>query len=267
MTQGQANPVFLKVLLRSAARVVSLVLLAYVGACLFLYLQQRSLLYFPAATHVAVQDTNFALRNGGVVLRGWVLNPGQSRALLYFGGNGEALGADGKELATFFPRRTIYLLAYRGYGASGGEPSEQALFADALALFDHVHSQHASVAVVGRSLGSGVATYLASQRPVERMALVTPFDSLANVAKAHYSMFPVDRLLKDRYESTRYVRQYSGPILVLRAGRDNVVPSADTDRLLASMQKTPLMVTFPSASHNSISDDPGYAAALSEFMK
>jgi pimeloyl-ACP methyl ester carboxylesterase len=248
-------------------RLLSMVLLVYAGACLFLYLQQRHLLYFPAATHVAVQDTNFNLRNGGVVLRGWVLNPGRPRALLYFGGNGEALGAEREELATFFPRRTIYLLAYRGYGASDGEPSETALFSDALALFDDVRSRHAAVAVVGRSLGSGVATYLASRRPVERLALVTPFDSLAEVAQAHYPMFPVHWLLKDRYESMRYMRQYSRPILVLRAGRDNVVPAADTDRLLASMQKGPEVVTFPLAGHNSISDDPGYAAALSEFMK
>lgn len=267
MTQSQANCVFVKVLLRGLARLVSVVFIAYAGGCLFLYLQQRNLLYFPAATHAAVQDSNFDLRNGGVVLRGWVLNPGQSRALLYFGGNGEALGAERTELAAIFPHRTIYLLAYRGYGASGGEPSEPGLFSDALALFDHALSEHISVAIVGRSLGSGVATYLASQRPVERMALVTPFDSLANVAEAHYPMFPVTWMLKDRYESTHYVRQYNGPIIVLRAGRDNVVPSVNTNRLLVAMQKAPLVVTFPSAGHNSISDDPGYAAALSEFMK
>jgi pimeloyl-ACP methyl ester carboxylesterase len=267
VTQNKAWPAFLKALLRGAVRLIKLVLLAYGGACLLLYLGQRSLLYFPAATHVSIRDTNFALRNGDVVLRGWILNPGQSRALLYFGGNGEAVGDERTEFAMLFPHRTIYLLAYRGYGASGGEPSEHALFSDALALFDQVRSKQTSIAVVGRSLGSGVATYLASQRPVERMALATPFDSLANVAQAHYPMFPVHWLLKDRYDSVRYVRHYNGPILVLRAGRDEVVPSVDTDRLLYAMQKAPLVMTFPSAGHNSIADAPGYAAALSEFMK
>jgi pimeloyl-ACP methyl ester carboxylesterase len=257
----------MKPLRHGAVRLVGVVVLAYLTSCLYLYTQQRNLLYFPAATQAGADGTNLALRNDGVVLRGWKLNPGRPRALLYFGGNAEALGPERDELKTMFPGRTIYLLPYRGYGASAGKPSEQALFSDATALFDFAQLQHISIAVVGRSLGSGVATYLASQRPVERMALVTPFDSLASVAKGHYPVFPIDLLLKDRYESTRYVRQYRGPILVLRAGRDEVVPSASTDSLLAAMPGQPLVVGFPSADHNSISEDPGYATALSAFMK
>jgi len=252
---------------RAAMRTAKLLLLTYVGACAFLYFDQRNLLYFSAATHVAASDTNFALRNDGVVLRGWKLNPGKPRALIYFGGNAEALGMERDELAALFPNRTVYLLAYRGYGASDGTPDERALFSDALALYDSIRSQHVSIAVVGRSLGSGVGCYLASQRPVERLALVTPFASLVDAASAHYPAFPVAWLMKDRYESARYIQQYRGPILVLRAGRDEVVPPADTDRLLAAMGTAHAVVAFPAAGHNSISDDPRYASALSGFMK
>jgi len=253
--------------LRAAIRIVKVLLLTYIGACAFLYFDQRNLLYFAAGTHVPASGTNFALRNDGVVLRGWKLNPGKPRALIYFGGNAEALGMERDELAALFPDRTVYLLAYRGYGASDGTPDERALFSDALALFDGICSQHVSIAVVGRSLGSGVGSYLASQRPVERLALVTPFASLVEAASAHYPAFPVAWLMKDRYESARYIQQYRGPILVLRAGRDEVVPPADTDRLLAAMRTTHSVVAFPAAGHNSISNDPGYASALSGFMK
>jgi hypothetical protein len=262
-----AGSAFSSTLVRGGIRFAILLLLLYTAAFSLLYIEQRQLLYFPAATRVAVGDTHFALRNEGVVLRGWIENPGQQRALLYFGGNGESLGSERAEFAAMFPHRTVYLLAYRGYGASDGEPAEQSLFSDALTLFDRVRARHVAVAVVGRSLGSGVASYLASKRPVERLALVTPFDSIVNVAYAHYPYFPVPWLLKDRYESTRYIPRYHGPILVLCAGRDDVVPPADTDRLLAEISASHAVLAFPSAGHNSISDDPGYAPTLSEFMK
>ena len=244
-----------------------LFLLGYVGSCLLLYYDQRSIIYYPNGTHVAASDTNFALSNDGVVLRGWLVNPGQARALIYFGGNAESLSAERDDLAALFPSRTVYLVAYRGYGASGGSPSERALFSDAIALFDAVKAKHASIAVVGRSLGSGVACYLASRRPVERIALVTPFDSLEQVAQAHYRLFPIDLLAKDRFESSRYIATYRGPILVMRAGRDEIVPPDSTDRLLAAIHPAPSVVAFPSAGHNSISDDPSYETALSHFMK
>ena len=127
-----------------------------------------------------------------MTLRGWKLNPGKSGALLYFGGNAERLDASRDEFARLFPDRTVYLLSYRGYGASEGQPGEAALFGDALALYDAARARHPRrrYAVIGRSLGSGVASYLASQRPVERLALVTPFDSLAEVAQAHYPVVP-----------------------------------------------------------------------------
>ena len=90
-------------------------------------------------------------------------------------------------------------------------PSQDALFSDALALYDAVHAKHASIAVVGRSLGSGVACFLASRRPVERLALATPFDSLVSVVQAHYRIFPIDAIAKERYESSRYIAAYAGP--------------------------------------------------------
>src|SRR5260370_41081884 len=92
-----------------------------------------------------------------------------SHALIYFGGNAEDVSLNMPSLSAGFPDSAIYLLHYRGYGGSSGRPSEGALFADALTLFDQVHSKHPDVDVVGRSLGSGIAVYVASLRPVTRL--------------------------------------------------------------------------------------------------
>lgn len=256
-------------LLKGSAAVLGALALLYVGMLGWMYARQRDLVYFPQATRVPADQTDFAVHHDGVTLRGWMVHPGQPGAVLYFGGNAESIEGMRGRLAQWVPARSSYLVAYRGFGASDGVPGESALFADAVAVFDHVQARHpgAPVAVIGRSLGSGVAAYLASQRPVDRLVLVTPFDSLANVAQAHYRWFPLRRLLKDHYESTRYLARYHGRVLVIRAGRDEVIPAASTDRLVSSLARPPRVVDLPAASHNTVDDDPAYGAALSAFLE
>lgn len=253
---------------KSLLSAAALAALIYLGICALLFFQQRQMIYYPGATRVDAHATDYTLISDGVTLRGWRLNSSKGKALIYFGGNAERLETSREEFARLFPDRTIYLLSYRGYGASEGKPDQTALFGDALALYDHVSAQHpnAPIAIIGRSLGSGVASYVASRRPVERLALVTPFDSLAAVGQSHYPAFPVRWLMRDRYESTRYLPQYRGPLLVLRAGRDEVIPAANTDKLLASLKNRPQVIDFPQADHNDISQDPRYAEALRNFL-
>ena len=251
-----------------AALLLTLAVVAAAVLALF-FLAQRSLIYFPQYTRVDAAATDFALERDDVVLRGWVVNAGAGAPILYFGGNAESVEANRADFARWFPQCTIYLTAYRGYGASDGTPSQDALFADALALYDEVAARHAGqpVAVIGRSLGSGVASYLASQRPVARLALVTPFDSMAAVGSAHYPWLPVRWLLRDRYDSQRHVARHRGPVMVIRAGRDQVVPPNNTARLVAALPPDARVVVLDDADHNTIDADPRYGRALADFMQ
>jgi len=107
--------------------------------------------------------------------------------------------------------------------------------------------------VIGRSLGSGVAVYVASQRQqVRRLVLVTPFDSLAAVAAHHYPFLPVRWLLLDRFNSAEYASSVTAPTLILAAGRDEVVPNTSTEAL-RSRFKTGLVLyqVINGATHNS----------------
>ncbi|WP_312845576.1 alpha/beta hydrolase [Xanthomonas cerealis] len=172
------------------------------------------------------------------------------------------------QLAPLLPDYSGYLLAYRGYGASDGTPNEAALIGDALALYDHVRAAkpHAEIAVLGRSLGSGVASQLAAWRPLARLVLVTPFDSLAAAAQAHYPWAPVRWLLRDRYDSASALRGYRGSLLVLRAGRDQAIPASSTQRLLDALPQQPKLVALPHAGHDDLNADPRYAQALRAFL-
>lgn len=229
---------------------------------------QRDLMYFPQFTKVATEQTDLVIERHDVKLRGWLLNPGKARAIVYFGGNGERVEDNRQDFLRWFPGHSVYLLAYRGYGASEGQPSQEVLFGDALAIFDQAQSHHPDqpVALVGRSLGSGVASYVASQRPVAKLALVTPFDELVDVAQGHYAWLPVRWLLKDRYESVRYLQSYRGKLLVIRAERDEVIPASNTDRLIASLRTVPRVIAIAGVGHNDLGSDPAYGKALSDFM-
>jgi pimeloyl-ACP methyl ester carboxylesterase len=248
--------------------VAAVAVLGYAGLCWFLHAQQREMIYFGGFTAVDRAATDFALKRPDATLRGWVVNPDGHSPILYFGGNAERIELNREDFARMFPGRSVYLLAYRGYGASDGTPSEAALVGDALALFDYVQTRHPDepVSAIGRSLGSGVASQLAARRPLAKLALITPFDSLAGAAKAHYPIFPIDWLLEDRYESAGALRAFERPLLILHGGRDEVVPEANTLRLVAALPGTPQVVRIAAADHNDISFYPDFAPALSAFI-
>jgi pimeloyl-ACP methyl ester carboxylesterase len=160
-----------------------------------------------------------------------------------------------------------YLLHYRGYGGSSGSPSESTLFADALTLFDQVHGQHQNIAVMGRSLGSGIAVYVASLREVARLVLITPFDSLQDVAASHFPYLPVHWILRDKFESWRYAPQVTAPTLIVAAESDEIIPRASTELLGTRFRNGVVSyVTIPGASHNSISESPDYLPILKKGL-
>lgn len=248
--------------------VAILAVLAYAGTCWFLHARQRQMIYYGGTTTADAAGTDFELKRPDAVLRGWMVNPGKPAPILYFGGNAERIEANRDALARMFPAHSVYLVAYRGYGASSGEPGEAALVGDALALFDHLQSVHPGqpVSVIGRSLGSGVASQLAAQRPVAALALVTPFDSMVSTAQSHYPVFPVSLLLTERYESAKVLHAFHAPVLIIHGGRDDIVPEKNTLRLIEALPQPAKVVRIAAADHNDISTHPEFGAALSGFM-
>jgi len=227
-----------------------LALAVYVVVCALVFFRQRSMIYFPQSF-----EGGTVLALGGGARVGVTLHeqPGTS-AVIYFGGNAEAVGYSLPELQAAFPGQSLYLMHYRGYGATPGEPTEAGLFSDALALYEHVRAGHPQVTLVGRSLGSGIATRLASVKPVDRLVLVTPYDSMAGAASHHFPWLPVRLLLRDRYDSASYAAKVNAPTTILVAERDEVIPRASSEALYRSFR--PGLATFhivPRVGHNDIS--------------
>jgi pimeloyl-ACP methyl ester carboxylesterase len=228
----------------------------------------RRSVYPSAGTRVPVSETTIALPMAdGTLLRGWVVNPGQQRAVVYFGGNGEGLDWLVPELPARLPNHTAYLVAYRGYGASDGRPSEAALTEDAVAVLDHAASRHGvPVDVIGRSLGSAVAMQVAVRRTIGELVLVTPFDSAVAVSQFHLPWFPAGWLLADRWDSEAAAPRVRARTLVVSAGRDTVIPRQLTDRLVAAFTSSPQVLHLPDREHNDVADDPGFWPTVADFL-
>ncbi|MCY1289951.1 hypothetical protein D9M68_544440 [compost metagenome] len=247
---------------RTLLSLCALLAALYLGACVALYVFQRALIYYPQARSV---DAPVLLRlavDDAQVLVSVRPRPGP-KALIYFGGNAEDVSLNLPSFAQAFPEHALYLLHYRGYGGSSGAPSEAAIQRDALALFDRVRASHSQVVVVGRSLGSGVAVRLASQRPAAGLVLITPYDSLQELAAGQFPYFPVRWLLRDRFASWQYAARIGVPTLLLAAEHDEVIPRASTERLYSHFPAgVATLQVIPGTGHNSISSSPRYLELL-----
>ena len=268
-----------------AAGALAVAAAAYAAFGVGLYVNQRRMMYFPTVETpaalvpgatvewlpVAAADTVADAGAGESTparLKIWRIGaPEAAQAVLYFGGNAEDVSWNVPAFAAAFPGRAVYLPNYRGYGGSGGAPSQAALFADALALYDRARARHDTVALIGRSLGSAVAAHVAAERAAEKLALITPFDSALNVARGMFPLFPVALLLKDRYDSAARVADIKAPVLMVIAGRDRVIPRRRSEALARAFPATQVQVReFPDANHHDISEAAGYAQALAGFI-
>lgn len=242
--------------------------MAYALLCLWLYLGQRSLIYYPTPYLQPEEGESVALATMGAVLNLWVLRRPGPDALVYFGGNAEAVSLSMRDFARALPDRTLVFVNYRGYGGSSGHPSETALVADALAIFDAFKLDYPDIAVIGRSLGSGVAVQLAAQRPVSKLVLVTPFDTLVRVGQAAFPWLPVSLLARERFESVRFAPMIGCRVLVLIAADDEVIASSRGQALAASFAAgRATTVTVSGAGHNDIQLWPPYYEQVARFVE
>jgi pimeloyl-ACP methyl ester carboxylesterase len=233
-----------------------------IGLFALIFFSQRSLIYFPQPRSNGDAAIMTLQSEAGPVLVSTRPAAGPD-AIVYFGGNAEDVSLDLPSFTTAFPTAAIYLPHYPGYGGSAGNPTEKSIIAAAFVLFAAVRAQHANVTLIGRSLGTGVAIQVASQRPATRLVLVTPYDSLVDVAEEHYPFLPNRLMMLDKYDSWKYAPQVTAPVKIIVAGDDEVIPRASTERLRTRFTKSVVSyVVVPGVGHNTISNNLEYLQLL-----
>jgi pimeloyl-ACP methyl ester carboxylesterase len=184
--------------------------------------------------------------------------------LLVFGGNAEDADWRLRHLGGWVHDVDIATFFYRGYGPSGGVPSEAALVADAALIHDRMVEmlQPRHVVAAGFSLGSGVAAQLARQRRLAGVILVTAFDSILAVAARRYPYVPVPWLLRHPFRSDQALAGLTMPVAVIAAERDDIIPPQHTRRLIDELAQPVLVAWIKDADHVSIYDHVAYRDAF-----
>lgn len=217
-----------------------IVLVLYASVCALLYFNQDDLLFHPQpntpneVAEILNQypefDTLSFVMNDGNRTCGYISKDSIKEKLplvIYFGGNAEEVShlADYK---AYFPNSIMVLMNYRSFGLSQGKISEQTMFSDALEVYDKLVTNPEvdanNVVVIGRSIGTGVVTYLSSQRKTKATVLITPYENMIDVAFEKYPFVPISLLIKHRFESDKYAPSISTPMLALISSNDQVIP-------------------------------------------
>jgi len=211
--------------MKAVARIVLLLIAGYVLCLGLVYFRQRALLYFPS--HVPASGSLAPWSVEGAVI-GFCREVTDSQTIwLMMHGNGGQAADREYALPCLSAHESIYVLEYPGYGARPGRPCLTSMNAAALEAYRWLRRRYPEtpVGVIGESIGSGPACVLAREmKPPDKIVLVVPFDTLANVAAQHFPFFPVRGMLRDRCNNVEALQEYRGSIDILGAGEDQIIP-------------------------------------------
>jgi pimeloyl-ACP methyl ester carboxylesterase len=151
----------------------------------------------------------------------------------------------------------VFVLEYPGYANRAGSPSQKTIFQAADMALNTLGTNR-PVYLVGESLGSGVASYLAGTHPgqIAGVILLSPFNSMTSVAQYHMPVLPVGLFLVDRYPSQDYLRSYQGPVAIMVDGQDRVVPEKFGRQLYGRYTGPKQLWCFPDGNHIAIMESP-----------
>jgi uncharacterized protein len=189
--------------------------------------------------------------------------------LLGFGGNVWNVENMAFSLHRQFPSMHVAGFHYRGYRPSGGRPSAQGVLADALEIFDSLQIQLPTkrIIAIGFSIGTPVAAYLAQQRDLAGLILVTPFDTLVELARGHFPWLPVRLLLRHEMSTLDFIADVSTPTAIIVAGCDSVVPGRRTEPLRSAARNLVFDCTIAEAEHNDLYDRSEFWSALGSAVQ
>ncbi|RKZ44849.1 MAG: hypothetical protein DRR16_17995 [Candidatus Parabeggiatoa sp. nov. 3] len=270
---------FLKFLFRITLGVlIAIPLLLYP----FLYFYQERLLFIPIKTQS--EELGWAKKEyphveelqiktpDNMTLHGYYLKNSpkqQSPLLIYFGGNSEDVS---KRIwsVEYLKGWSWLVVNYRGYGLSEGSPSEKHLFQDAVLIYDTVAQRadidNKNIVAFGRSLGTGVAVHLASQRPLKGVILVTPYDSIRSIVQEIYPYVPVSLLLKHHFDALALAPSIKVPMLAVMSQHDQVINHQHSIALIEAWGGVTHQTTMQNTDHNNVEIGEGYWDSISAFL-
>ncbi len=262
--------------MKATLLIFSILVALYSTVVLLAYVSQRRLQYFPEALDPDGKGTRLLKpwQESNDNFLGYVYEPEKIvEVLIHFHGNGGAAIAH-EWMAEIVRGHSVALVLaeYPGYGAKEGIPSEAKIFEAAEHIYNKAKERwQVPIRLSGESLGTAVATYLASRYPVTRIALISAFPSTVEVAKKVYWYLPVALLMKDRFESAQYLSQVQVPLYSIHASDDTMVAASMGKKLFDGYPGKEKKITLLKGyDHNTIPEgllNDAEAKAFRDFLR
>ncbi|WP_378173361.1 alpha/beta hydrolase [Aquimarina sp. SS2-1] len=197
-------------------------------------------------------------------------NKNPKGVILYFHGNKGCLSKWGN-ITSFFAKKEydVIVMDYRGYGKSTGAITEENLYADAQLFYDYVLEKYAEdqIVVYGRSLGTAIATKVASTNKPRNLVLETPYNTMEEVTSHWLPIFPVKQILQFRFPSNQFIQKVQCPITIFHGTKDGVIPYGSAKRLFESIPiSNKRMITIEGGSHNDLMKFDKYTKTIGEVL-
>ena len=229
------------------------------------------LIFFPErdvpAPPAGVSEHVFTTTDAVRIHAWWAEVPDARATLVWSHGNGGNIAGRGTVLQGLVARGvSVLAYDYRGYGRSAGRPSEEGVYLDALAAYDHLRMRGvppSRLVAFGESLGGAVSVHLVSQRPCAGLVLVSPFTSLRDVARVHYG--PLAALAGDRFDALGLMPTIRRPLLVAHGDQDEIVPFELGVRLFEAAAEPKRFLRVAGAHHNDVFASTELLDAIARF--
>jgi uncharacterized protein len=264
---------------------IRILVAVYILITFAIYLFQEKLLFFPATIDQKTisnirkfypDTTEFIVKSkDGKELHNWVIDNSKNEeppygTIFYFGGNAEEVSHWIEKLQDL-KGWIIVLTNYRGYGLSEGTPGQKMLFDDALEIFDYFNSNEKYSGIkkisMGWSLGTGVAVHLAHKRKIDGVFLISPYDSITNIAKQNYPVFPISLMIRHPFDSAAIAHEITAPARIIAASNDRVIPPENSMKLASVWGGEKDILIVENYDHNSLISSAGFKKYFSESFR
>ncbi len=254
----------------AAAIVLSLADLACKNS--FLFYPYKQLVADPASIGLEYEDIKFKTEDG-IILNGWWMPAkGAKGTVLFCHGNGGNISFLLDTIGIFHSLDlNVLVFDYRGYGKSGGSPTEEGTFVDSKAAWRYLSEVKRisadRVILAGRSLGGSIAAWLAMHHKPRMLILESTFTKAADVADFHYMIKPGSMVFGDTYNTERYLSRIDCPVLIIHSPDDEIVPYSLGSRLYEEA-RPPKEFLKIRGSHNGgfLESTAEYKSGLSQFV-
>ncbi len=260
--------------------IIAMVLVALLALNGMMFIQQPSMVFFPS-TKLQASPEDWGLQYENVYLKtsdekqlhGWYIPyPGTDRVVLFFHGNAGNISHRGDSIAIFHRLGlNVFIIDYRGYGLSQGNPGEAGLYRDAKTAWDYLTQvkviDKANIIIFGRSLGGTVATRLASEVHPAALIIESTFSSARDMARSIFPLLSRVLVFRFRFNSITRIKKITCPLLVLHSAEDEIIPFHLGEKIYHAANQPKYFVTMK-GDHNTgfLFSQPGYEQSLKEFI-